>query len=72
MLAIRSPGGDGFALRRGFDGLGKRAGKIGIKINNSPDIVIELSDQPNISIKIVGNSRLMVLIDLVDEQSILI
>lgn len=59
-------------LRKSMDGFCERGGEMSIEMNNPCDVVVELSNESNISGEIVRSAGLMILIDLIDEQPVLV
>lgn len=55
-----------------FHGFVEGGGEIGVEINNSSDVVVELSDETHVSAEVVRNLGLVVLVYLVYQQPVLI
>lgn len=62
----------GITIRGGLHGLGEGGGEVAVEVDDTPDVVVELPDEPHVPAEVDWDLGLMVLIDLVYQQPVLI
>lgn len=46
---------------------GEGEGEVGVQVDDTADVVVELPDEADVAAKVVGDHCLMVLVDLIDQ-----
>lgn len=64
--------GGGVSFGGSLHGFGEGSREMGVQINNPSDVVVKLANQAHVSGEVVGHFGLVILVNFIDQQSVLI